>query len=135
MSEPAKAVMIKAIEQVRRSGRERIGTEHLLLGILAENRGEAAASLRRNNVQLAEVQSAEERLNGARTVDSKRKKWFYTRQCASARSAAEEYSRLLGCQTIEPEHLLYGILQSEDTEAVRILRSLGVNRRDLLATL
>ena len=135
MSGHAKAVMVRALEEVRRSGRERIGTEHLLLRILTEDKGEVTAVLQRNNVRLAELRLAEERLNGTASVDLKKMKWYHTKHYASALSAAEEYSRLLGCQTIEPEHLLYGVLQSESAEAVRILRGLGVNRQDLLATL
>lgn len=135
MSGRTRAVRIGALEEARRSGHDRIGTEHLLLGILAENAGEAATRLRRNNVRLSDVRSAVERLNGAGTADPKRTKWPNTPQHTSALFASEERRRGLGCRTIEPEHVLYGILRVEDATAVRILRDLGAEPRDLLAAL
>lgn len=134
-SERTKVVEIKALEEARRSGHDRVGTEHLLLGILAEGSGQAAASLGQRDILLPEVRSVVELLNGTGPADLKRTKWFITPQHTAALFAADEHSRKLDHTTIEPEHILYGILQDEDAAAVRILRYLGVNAPDLLLEL
>ncbi|MGB3633879.1 MAG: Clp protease N-terminal domain-containing protein, partial [Rubrobacteraceae bacterium] len=71
MSERAKAVRLRTFEEARYLGHDRIGTEHLLLGILAQDNGEAAALLRRNNVKFSEVRSAADLLNGSAPADPK----------------------------------------------------------------
>ncbi|WP_047863964.1 Clp protease N-terminal domain-containing protein [Rubrobacter aplysinae] len=134
-SERTKGVEIRALGEARRSGHERIGTEHLLVAILAEEVGEAAMSLRRRNVSLPEVRSLVELLNGTKPVEPKRSKWLNTPQHTAAMFAADGRSRQLGYTDIEPEHVLYGILLDEDAVATRILRYLGVSVSQLIPEL
>lgn len=131
-SERTKSVEIKALEEARRSGHDRIGTEHLLLGILAENSGRAATSLRRRGVLLREARPAVELLNGTKPADPKRTKWLNTPRHTAALLAADENSQKLDHPEIEPEHVLYGVLQHEGSAAVRILGYLGVSIPGLL---
>jgi len=134
-SERTKRVEIKALEEARRSGYDRIGTEHLLLGILSENSGRAVTSLRRRDVLLSEVRPIVELLNGTRPADPEQTRWLLTPRHRAAMSAAEEYGCALDHPTIEPEHVLYGILRDEDAAASRILRYLGVSIPELLLEL
>lgn len=133
-SERTKRVRMEALEEARLSGQDRIGTEHLLLGILAENSGRAVTSLRRRNVLLSDVRPVVELLNGTNPTDPGKTKWFHTHEYHAAMFAAAEYSRTLDHPTIEPEHVLYAILQ-EDATASRILRYLEVSASDLLLDL
>lgn len=53
LSEPARQAMLQAEEESRRLGHQHLGTEHLLLGILAARDSAAARVLARSSVTLA----------------------------------------------------------------------------------
>ena len=105
-------------------GHSFVGTEHLLLGILAVGGSLGARVLRQRGVEDRELRRLTVRLNGMGAAG-----------CGGggmsehARYAVEQAAReaeALGHSIIGTEHLLLGILRQPDCGAVRILGQLGV---------
>jgi ATP-dependent Clp protease ATP-binding subunit ClpC len=115
-----------AEEQAREMGHEYLGTEHLLLGLLAQEATSAAGALRSLGVQLAQVRSEVERMLGLGEgpgVGSIRLTPLATR--ALERAVAQ--ARTVGHDLASCEHLLLGLAEERDGLAARILLRLDVS--------
>ena len=132
----AKAVFERADEEARCLRHRYIGTEHLLLGLLAEADGEAARALGAAGVTLEGTRGAIEETIGCGQVKPSGHVRFTPRAKhvleLSLRKAQE-----LGHDQISTEHILLGVLAEVDGVAVQVITGAGVSvdrlRADVLA--
>ena len=122
-----------AIENARRAagnlGRDCVGTELLLLGILQEREGLAARILRGRGLEEPRLRAAVEcRLGGGRPMPPPRRMSACAQQ-AVERSALEANDLRQGY--IGTEHLLLGILRQPECGGARLLTELGVDLNDV----
>src|SRR5215468_1880819 len=130
----AKQVLELSKGEARQLGHHRIGTEHLLLGLISDGQSIAAKSLEALGARLDEVRRETVALlnepgaaagamaltNMPLSPEAKRVLKF----------SMEEASRL-GHKLIGAEHLLVGIMREEASAAAKTLRSLGVRLDDV----
>ncbi|MCQ2090929.1 MAG: ATP-dependent Clp protease ATP-binding subunit [Fibrobacter sp.] len=139
-SKKAKAVLQAARMAARNLGSDSISTEHLLLGLVREDSGFAAETLKALNVNLNElgenVQRALTSNGGIMTVgDSHGALLSFTNRCKAALYNAAKIAKNEGDQYIGPEHLMLAILQQSESAAVGTLSSFGVTFENFQAAL
>ena len=118
-----------AIEKARRAagelGHSRVGTEHLLLGILQEKEGLGARILGRRGLEEEVLRRAIVRSEGSGLPCSPRQGMSQHARQAVERSAVEASELRQGY--IGTEHLLLGILRQPDCGGVRLMEELGLD--------
>lgn len=126
-TERSKRVLQLARDEAGRLNHEYIGTEHLLLGLVAEGSGVAAEVLRRLGLDLDQVRSAVEALVQAGPPGTELPdKILLTPRAKKTLDAAQEVARELGHSYVGTEHLLLGLLREGQGVAARALRNLGM---------
>ncbi|MDY6784726.1 MAG: ATP-dependent Clp protease ATP-binding subunit [Cyanobacteriota bacterium] len=124
-----KAVMI-AQEEARRTGHNLVGTEQLLLGLIAEGTGIAAQVLKEQNLTPETARAAVDELIG-RGPGYVPPHLPFTPKAKATFENASAVARQLGNPAISTEHLLLAILQETDTAAIKVLEQLGVDPEEL----
>jgi ATP-dependent Clp protease ATP-binding subunit ClpC len=130
---PAIRVVQYAKEEARRSRRNEVGTEQILLGLIREQEGVAARVLERVGVSPGRVQDEIKRQMGkgekpARKQPSRAWSAEARRVLEIAVDEARELNPKLGLPNfVDTEHLLLGLLREPETMGVRILVALGVD--------
>jgi hypothetical protein len=119
-------IMTLANQEAQRFNHEYIGTEHILLGLVAEGSGVAAAVLREMGVELAAVRAAVEGIVHRGPVEAGGSKRPLTPRAKKVFEYAVEESRGLGRTDLGTEHLLLGLLREHDGVAGQVLGNLGV---------
>jgi ATP-dependent Clp protease ATP-binding subunit ClpC len=120
----ARRVVVLAQEEARLLNHTAIGTEHLLLGIVHEGQGVAAQTLKALDIRLAAVRNAIEREVPRGASVSVGTLSFSPRAKKSLENALRE-SLQLGHNYIGTEHMLLGLIRTEDSRAARVLADLG----------
>ena len=137
-TERARRVIVLAQEEARLLNHTSIGTEHLLLGIVHEGQGVAAHTLEALGIRLAAVRRAIEREVPRGASASVGTLSFTPRAKKSLENALRE-SLQLGHNYIGTEHILLGLMRTDDGRAARVLADLGATfegvRAQALATL
>lgn len=131
----ARRAIAAAEREARELGHAVVGTEHLLLGLLADDTSAASAALRDAGATLSAARAKVREAVGVRsgvTVDEHS-------QTASARATralgrAARFSHSRRAPTVTSEHLLEGVLDVEGT-AGQVLRGIGVDVERLRARL
>jgi ATP-dependent Clp protease ATP-binding subunit ClpA len=127
-TERVRKVLATAREEAARLHHEYVGTEHILLGLLGESEGVAAAVLQNLNVDLDEIQQKIEETvkkgNAARTTGPDLP---YTSRAKKVLELAMGEARELKHSYVGTEHLLLGLLQEEKGIAAQVLTHVGVN--------
>jgi len=120
-----KAIML-AQEEARRLGQNLVGTEQILLGLIAEGTGVAAKVLTAQGVTLQDARREVEKIIGrsSRFVPAEIP---FTPKARAVFEQAFEEARQLGHNYIAPEHLLLGLLREGQGVAAKVLESLGVD--------
>ncbi len=122
-----------AIEKARLSARELghscVGTEHLLLGILAESEGLGARILLRRGLELPTLRREVLRQNGAGAPGGP--VLGLSEDAVRAVETAASEAECLRQGFIGTEHLLRGILWQPDCGGARALRELGADLNEL----
>ena len=123
----AKKVINIASEEAKRLHHDYIGTEHLLLGIVNETSGVAAAVLESLNIDLNMVKLEIENMvpPGSDTITIG--EIPFTTQAKKALEYAHEEAGKLGHNYIGTEHMLLGLIRESEGIAARVLASLGVD--------
>jgi DNA-binding transcriptional regulator YhcF (GntR family) len=118
-------VLVLAREEAIRFQRDQIGTEHLLLGILREGEGVAAAVLTTLGLDRDQLHDRIEVVakRGTATVLDVLP---YTSRARSALESAATEARTMDHSYVGTEHLLLGLLHEEDGVAARVLHEFGV---------
>jgi len=120
----------KALSYAKKSakslGHNYTGTEHILLGLL-KSKGVASDILQANNVDADGIKELmEDFLSGSKTVITDGDAEFTPRaQEVVSRSFAE--AERLGSSSVGTEHLLVSLLKENESMALRILNTKGVN--------
>jgi ATP-dependent Clp protease ATP-binding subunit ClpA len=131
----ARRAIAAAEREARELGHAVVGTEHLLLGLLADETSAASAALRDAGATSSAVRAKVREAVGVRsgvTVEERS-------QTASARATralgrAARFSHSRRSPTVTSEHLLEGVLDVEGT-AGQVLRGIGVDVERLRARL
>ena len=134
-TEKANVALNRAIEKAEELGHTYIGSEHLLLGLLAEEGGVAYAAL---TAAKASAESVEDLIRstigiGSPTVLTAND---FTPRCKNIiMNLAVQQARAMGQSYVGTEHLLAALLKESDSAAVTILRELNVPLQDVQANL
>jgi ATP-dependent Clp protease ATP-binding subunit ClpC len=121
-----------ARDEARRLGNTDIGTEHILLGIIAQSDTVAVKALETLGVDLANVRrevEANEGRGAPPIVDEMR----FTPDAKRVIELAFEEARMQSHNYIGTESLLLGIIREDDGLGGRVLKGLGVNAADVRA--
>jgi hypothetical protein len=124
----ARRVVVLAQEESRLLGHDYIGTEHLLLGLLADGGGIAAQALESLGVTLDAAQEQVREIIG----EGKGPQQGHIRFTPRAKKVLELSLREalnLGNDHIGTEHLLLGLLEEADGVGAQIVARLGASRR------
>jgi len=139
LTERARKAITYARHEAQRLGAQYIGTEHLLLGLIREGTGMAAAVLQKLGVDPRRIRFEVEKTADNRTdaLPSGRQLPYAARTKKTLEHAVEE-AKKLGHNYVGTEHLLLGLLREKEGAAAQVLLSLGVDReqvRDVLLNL
>lgn len=114
-----------AQKETKRLGHQYIGTEQILVGLLAKETGIVAQVLISLGVNLEPVQRLVERRIGHGKGTPDVIPW--TPRATQTLRLATEQAQQMGHHHIDTEHLLLGILQEGQGMAVRVLEDLGID--------
>lgn len=138
-----KDVIALAIAEARKFGHRYVGTEHLILGLLAYSDGTPSKVLRKHGLNIETVREKALSLLGS-TVDASHDlahsrhgdfEWVHQQELSKAfRSPkfwhtmilAVDSANRLGAGEVEPSHLLLALLRDPSTGVAELLREKGV---------
>jgi ATP-dependent Clp protease ATP-binding subunit ClpC len=126
-TERARKVIVLAKEEARRFNHDYIGTEHLLLGLIREGEGVAAAVLQKVGLSLESIRLEVEKLVQPGPATQIQGDVPFTPRSKKALELAAEEARSLGHNYIGTEHLLLGLLREGEGVASQVLLNLGLD--------
>ena len=127
-TERVRKVLAMAREEAARLHHEYVGTEHILLGLIREGEGVAAAVLQQLSVDLDEVQQKiEETVKKGKAAQATGPDLPYTSRAKKVLELAMGEARDLNHSYVGTEHLLLGLLKEEKGLAAQVLTEAGVN--------
>jgi ATP-dependent Clp protease ATP-binding subunit ClpC len=126
-TERARKVIILAKEEARRFNHDYIGTEHILLGLIREGEGVAAAVLQKLEVSLENIRLEIEKLVQPGPTTQIIGDIPFTPRAKKALELAAEEARSLGHNYIGTEHLLLGLIREGEGIASQVLLNLGMD--------
>jgi len=126
-STDARRVVSLATAEARQLGHSRVGTEHLLLGLLADSESDTAASLRTAGATLAGARFTVSEVV-TETVDATGgdEDIPYSPRAQRALERAGRFARRSRDPEVTPDHVLLGVLDVEGL-ACQVMRGLGVD--------
>jgi len=123
----ARRVLKLAQQEAKRMHHPRIGTEHLLLGLLHEETGAASQVLRELGLQSGDVEHWVKRLSSAREqISMLRQDLDLTPRTQHVLELAKEEAQHRNAPRIDTHHILLGLVREHESTATEILRQLGV---------
>ncbi len=126
-------VLAMAREEAIRLQHDYVGTEHILLGLIREGEGVAAAVLMNLNVDLDQIhQRIEESVRKGKATIALGE-LPYTSRAKKVLEYAMAEARELNHSYVGTEHLLLGLLREEKGIAAQVLHSLGVSLEEARA--
>jgi len=121
-------VLQMAREEAARLHHEHVGTEHILLGLIREGEGMAAAVLANLNVDLEEVAAKiEETVKPGKAAAAAGPDLPYTSRAKKVLEFAMMEARELNHSYVGTEHLLLGVLREEKGIGAQVLVDAGVS--------
>ncbi len=126
-TERARKVIVYAKEEAKRFNHDYIGTEHLLLGLIREGEGVAAAVLQKLGLDLETIRLEVEKLVQAGPATQVVGDIPFTPRSKKALELSAEEARALGHNYIGTEHLLLGLVKEGEGMAYRVLLNLGLD--------
>ena len=123
-------VLLLAREEANRLQHDYVGTEHILLGLIREGEGVAAAVLMNLNVDLDQIheQVEESVKKGKATIALG--ELPYTSRAKKVLEFSMAEARELSHSYVGTEHLLLGLLREEKGIAAQVLNTLGVSMEE-----
>lgn len=120
-------VLQLAREEAARLHHEFVGTEHILLGIIREGEGVAAAVLTNLNVDLEEISARiEETVKQGKAAAQAGPDLPYTSRAKKVLEFSMSEARQLNHAYVGTEHLLLGVLREEKGIGAQVLTEAGV---------
>ncbi len=126
-TERARKVIVYAKEEARRFNHDYIGTEHLLLGLVREGEGVAAAVLQKLGLDLETIRIEVEKMVQPGPQTQVLGDIPFTPRSKKALELSAEEARALGHNYIGTEHLLLGLVKEGEGMAYRVLLNLGLD--------
>ncbi len=123
LTDRGRRVMAFARKAAQRLGHEHIGSEHILLGLLEEGGGVAAKVLEGLEVDFDEVRRQVEQLTPAGSADELRSPLDLTPRAKQVLQWSREESGNLGHDYVGTEHLLLGLLRTQQSTAAQVLQN------------
>jgi ATP-dependent Clp protease ATP-binding subunit ClpC len=130
LSDGERAVVAAAESEARKLRHDRLGTEHLLLGVLSRPDEPGARALAKLGVTLGPTRAQVMRIVGLPETPSP-PALTQTPMARSALGGALREAIEAGETTVATEHVLLALLRERDSLAVRVLRDAGVDPRTL----
>ena len=131
-TERARQVVVLAQDEARLLRHNYLGTEHLLLGLLREERGLAARVLGSLDVTLEEVRSQVERIVG-RGDEAASGMIPFTPRAKKVLELSLREAKQLRHNYIGTEHILLGVARENQGVASRVLLDLGADAEKVRA--
>jgi ATP-dependent Clp protease ATP-binding subunit ClpC len=126
-TERVRKVLAMAREEAARLHHEYVGTEHILLGLIREGEGVAAAVLQNLSVDLDDVQQKiEETVKKGKAAQATGPDLPYTSRAKKVLELAMSEARELNHSYVGTEHLLLGLLREEKGIAAQVLTAAGL---------
>ncbi len=126
-TERVRKVLAMAREEAARLHHEYVGTEHILLGLIREGEGVAAAVLQNLSVDLDEIQQKiEEQVKKGKAAQATGPDLPYTSRAKKVLELAMAEARELNHSYVGTEHLLLGLLREEKGIAAQVLSEASV---------
>ncbi|MFK5890919.1 MAG: ATP-dependent Clp protease ATP-binding subunit [Flavobacteriaceae bacterium] len=135
-SPKVKDVIAYSKEEALRLGHDYIGTEHLILGILRKNDGEAIDILNALEVDLKYLRQQIEKLNANDIVFKEgltKKSLHLTKQAEKALKTTFLEAKLYKNDAISTAHLLLCVLRNESDPTTKIMHSLEIDYNEVKA--
>lgn len=128
----ARHALSMANQEAQRLGHDHIGTEHVLLGLVKEGKGNAATVLRdRYQLDLSRLREQVEQLTHPPSRLHAGKKLPYSERSRKVLELAVEESSSLSNNYVGTEHLLLGLLHLRDGTAAKVLAGVGLQLDDV----
>ena len=125
-TERAQRVILIAQEEAKRLNHDYVGTEHLLLGLIALGEGVAAQVLANLGVDLRRVRAEIEKIVGTGDNVMLLGEIPFTPRAKKVLELAVEEAQNMGHNYVGTEHLLLGLIREEEGVAARVLENIGV---------
>jgi ATP-dependent Clp protease ATP-binding subunit ClpA len=125
----ARKVMQLANQEAQQINHEYIGTEHILLGVVAEGSGVAANVLKNLNIDLQRIRRELEKIvqHGPGGEQGVKGRLPHTPRARKVIDYAVEEARGLNHNYVGTEHLLLGLLREQEGVAAQVLMNLGLS--------
>ncbi|MBN1567305.1 MAG: ATP-dependent Clp protease ATP-binding subunit [Acidobacteria bacterium] len=128
-TEKARRVIFFARYEASQFGSPAIETEHLLLGLIREDKSLTARFIPKANSTIQDIRKEIEGRTLIRDKVSTSVDLPFSEECKRALNSAAEESERLGHKHIGTEHILLGLLREEKSVAAEILREHGFRTR------
>src|SRR5690554_844093 len=125
-----KEVITFSRDEALRLGHDYIGTEHIMLGILRENEGEAITILENLSIDLDFLRNRFEALipeNPNKMINAEKKNIHLTKQAENALKRAFLEKRLYKTETVNTGHILMSILRNTEDPSTILLNRCNVD--------
>jgi ATP-dependent Clp protease ATP-binding subunit ClpA len=126
-TDEARRVLDLAQEEARRLSGGRIGTEHILLGLVRERDGIAAEALETLGISLEAIRQQVEQMTGQGQDSAAAGHTQYTLRAKRALDLSLREALQLGHHHIGTEHILLGLLREGEGPAAQVLTELGAD--------
>ncbi len=126
-TERARKIIILAKEEARRFNHDYIGTEHILLGLIREGEGVAAAVLQNMGMSLETIRLEVEKLVQPGPTTQILGDIPFTPRAKKVLELSAEEARSLGHNYIGTEHILLGLIREGEGVASQVLMNLGLD--------
>ncbi|HBW21819.1 MAG TPA: NDP-hexose 4-ketoreductase [Elusimicrobia bacterium] len=125
-TERAQRVILIAQEEAKRLNHDYVGTEHILLGLIALGEGVASQVLASLGVDLRKVRAEIEKIVGTGDNMMLLGEIPFTPRAKKVLEYAVEEAQHMGHSYIGTEHILMGLIREEEGVAARVLENLGL---------
>jgi ATP-dependent Clp protease ATP-binding subunit ClpA len=126
-TDEARRVLDLALDEASTRGSNRIGTEHILLGLVMERDGVAAGALDLVGISLDAVRQQIEEITGQGQEAPAPSHQQYTLRAKRALDMSLREALQLGDHHIGTEHILLGLLREGEGPAAQVLIELGAD--------
>ncbi len=130
-TEKAKQAIILSQTEARRLGHNFVGTESILLGIIAEEKGVAANLLKSLGITLKDARAEVEKSIGRGSGSFVGEAPFTHRARHVIELSYDEASKL-NQEYVDTQHLLLALIREGEGVSLRILQNLGINSAQIL---
>jgi ATP-dependent Clp protease ATP-binding subunit ClpC len=130
-TERARKVILLAKEEAKRFNHDYIGTEHILLGLVKEGEGVAAAVLTSLGLDSENIREEVEKLVQPGLAKVLSDDIPFTPRAKKVIELAMDEARNLGHNYIGTEHLLLGLIREGDGVASQVLMNMGLDLKSV----